>query len=163
MNLIVAVDKNWAIGKNGGLLFNIKEDMKFFRETTLNKVVVMGRKTLESFPNAKPLKNRINIVLTRDESYSCDGAVVVHSFDEMFDELKKYSDDDVFVIGGAKIYNSLIPYCKNAFVTEIFKEADADTFITDISKLDDWKLADSSCVKEENDIKFVFNKYVKIK
>ena len=103
MNLIVAVDKNWAIGKDNKLLVSIPDDMKFFRETTSGKVVVMGRKTLESFPNGKPLKNRVNIVLTRDESYQVKDAIVVHSKEELDKELAKYNSDDIFVIGGESI------------------------------------------------------------
>ena len=83
MNLIAAVDKNWAIGRNNKLLVSIPDDMKFFRETTTGKVVVMGRKTLESFPGKKPLKNRVNIVLTGDRSYQADGAVIVHDMEEL--------------------------------------------------------------------------------
>ena len=88
MNLIAAVDKNWAIGRNNKLLVSIPDDMKFFRETTTGKVVVMGRKTLESFPGKKPLKNRVNIVLTGDRSYQADGAVIVHDMEELHEELK---------------------------------------------------------------------------
>ena len=89
MNLIAAVDKNWGIGLKNKLLVSIPDDMKFFRQTTTGKVVVMGRKTLESFPGGKPLKNRVNIVMTRDKDYRADGAVVVHDLDELHEELKK--------------------------------------------------------------------------
>ena len=100
MNLIAAVDKNWAIGRNNKLLVSIPDDMKFFRETTTGKVVVMGRKTLESFPGKKPLKNRVNIVLTGDRSYQADGAVIVHDMEELHEELKKYPSEDIYIIGG---------------------------------------------------------------
>src|SRR5690606_13873526 len=99
MKLIVAVAKNWAIGYQGDLLFNLPDDMAFFKNTTMNKVVVMGRKTLLSFPDGKPLKNRTNIVLTTDRDFEEEGCIVVHSFKELFEELKKYDDEDVFVIG----------------------------------------------------------------
>ena len=95
MNLIVAVDKNWAIGKENKLLVSIPQDMKFFRETTMGKVVVMGRKTLESFPGGQPLKQRTNIVLTTDKNYSVKDAIVVHTIDELLEELKKYNDEDI--------------------------------------------------------------------
>ena len=107
MNLIVAVDKNWAIGKNNELLVRIPADQKFFRETTTGKVVVMGRKTLESFPNGLPLKNRTNIVLTHNQDYEVKGAIVVHSMEELHEELKKYNDEDIYVIGGEKIYEQI--------------------------------------------------------
>lgn len=161
MNLIAAVDKNWAIGNENNLLFNIKEDMKFFRETTTGKVVVMGRKTLESFPNQKPLKNRINIVLTKNPDYKADGAIIVNDTDALFCELEKYEDDDIFVIGGAAVYNILIPYCKYAYITEIDDKAEnADAFITDISSLPMWSLETRSEKKEDNGTFFTFNKYV---
>ena len=119
MNLIVAVDKNWAIGKDNKLLVSIPDDMKFFRETTTGKVVVMGRKTLESFPNGKPLKNRVNIVLTRDPNYEVKDAIIVHSKEELDEELKKYNQDDIFVIGGESIYRMMLNDCKRAFVTYV--------------------------------------------
>ena len=108
MNLIAAVDKNWAIGKNNELLVRIPMDQKFFRETTTGKVVVMGRKTLESFPNGLPLKNRTNIVLTHNPNYKVNDAIIVHSLDELHEELKKYNSEDVYVIGGEKIYEQLL-------------------------------------------------------
>ena len=117
MNLIVAVDKNWAIGKENKLLVSIPQDMKFFRETTIGKVVVMGRKTLESFPGGQPLKQRTNIVLTTDKNYSVKDAIVVHTIDEWLEELKKYNDEDIYVIGGESIYRQMLPYCKLAHVT----------------------------------------------
>ena len=104
MNLIAAVDRNWAIGKNNELLVRIPMDQKFFRETTTGKVVVMGRKTLESFPNGLPLKNRTNIVLTHNPNYAVKDAIIVHSLDELHEELKKYNSEDIYVIGGEKIY-----------------------------------------------------------
>ena len=99
MNLIVAADKNWGIGKDNKLLVSIPSDMKFFRQETMGKVVVMGRKTLESFPNGLPLKNRTNVVLTSDKNYQVKDAVIVHSIDEVLEELKKYDDDEIYVIG----------------------------------------------------------------
>ena len=111
MNLIVAVDSNWAIGKENKLLVSIPQDMKFFRETTKGKVVAMGRKTLESFPGGQPLKNRVNVVLTTDKNYKVKDTVIVHSVEEMVEELKKYNSEDVYVIGGESIYRQLLPYC----------------------------------------------------
>ena len=127
MNLIVAVDKNWAIGLGNKLLVSIPQDMKFFRETTKGKVVAMGRKTLESFPGGQPLKNRVNVVLTTDKSYSTNGIVLVHSIKEMLDELKKYPSEDIYVIGGETIYRQLLPHCDRAYITRIDNAYDADT------------------------------------
>ena len=121
MNLIAAVDNNWAIGKNNQLLVRIPMDQKFFREMTTGKVVVMGRKTLESFPNSRPLKNRTNIVLTHNPSYEVEGAVVVHSLDELHKELEKYNSEDIYIIGGQKIYEQLVDECFSHFFLLIKK------------------------------------------
>ena len=120
MNLIVAVSENYAIGKDNKLLFNLPSDLKYFKEKTLNKVVVMGRRTFNSLP-FKPLKNRINIVLTTDESFTYQGVIVVHSFEELFKELEKYNDDDIFIIGGSSIYNKLLNKCRLAYITKVQK------------------------------------------
>ena len=118
MNLIANVDRNWAIGKNNKLLVRIPDDMKFFRQTTTGKVVVMGRKTLESFPGGMPLKNRTNLVLTSDPGYRVKDAVVLHSMEELRKELEKYPDEDVFVIGGESVYRQLLPLCDVAHITK---------------------------------------------
>ena len=119
MNLIVAADKNWAIGKDNKLLVSIPADMKFFRQTTTGKVVVMGRKTLESFPGGQPLKNRVNIVLTGNENYRVKDAVIVHTKDELMEELKKYDSGDVYVSGGASVYEMHLHECSVAHVKKI--------------------------------------------
>lgn len=161
MNLIVAVDKNWAIGKDNKLLVSIPDDMKFFRETTSGKVVVMGRKTLESFPNGKPLKNRVNIVLTRDPHYEVQDAIIVHSKEELDKELKKYNQDDIFVIGGESIYRMMLDDCKRAFVTYVDYAYDADTFFPNLDELSDWKLAEESEEQTYYDIEFYFRTYTR--
>ena len=110
MKIIVAADKNWGIGKDNKLLVSIPADMKMFRQETTGKVCVMGRKTLESFPGGLPLKNRTNIVLTRNENYKVKDAIIVHSIEELMEELKKYPAEDVYCIGGDTIYKQLLPY-----------------------------------------------------
>ena len=117
--------------------------MKFFRETTKGKVVAMGRKTLESFPGGQPLKNRVNVVLTSDKKYNVKGTVVVHSIDEMVEELKKYNDEDIFVIGGESIYRQLLPYCKTAYITKIDHAYQADTFFPDLDQDPQWQMTRS--------------------
>ena len=107
MKAIVAVDEAWGIGKDGKLLTHLPEDMKFFRTVTKGKVVVMGRKTLQSFPDAKPLKNRINIVLTSDDTMNGEGLIVYRSVDDALKQLKEYDSDDVYIIGGQSIYEQL--------------------------------------------------------
>lgn len=161
MNLIVAVDKNWAIGKDNKLLVSIPDDMKFFRETTSGKVVVMGRKTLESFPNGKPLKNRVNIVLTRDPNYEVKDAIIVHSKEELDKELKKYNQDDIFVIGGESIYRMMLDDCKKAFVTYVDYAYDADTYFPNLDELSDWKLVEESEEQTYYDIEFYFRTYTR--
>ena len=161
MNLIVAVDKNWAIGKDNKLLVSIPDDMKFFRETTSGKVVVMGRKTLESFPNGKPLKNRVNIVLTRDPNYEVNDAIIVHSKEELDKELKKYNQDDIFVIGGESIYRMMLDDCKRAFVTYVDYAYDADTYFPNLDELSDWKLVEESEEQTYYDIEFYFRTYTR--
>ena len=110
MNLIVNVDSNWAIGYRGKLLVSIPEDMKFFRSETTGKVVVLGRKTLDTFPGGQPLKNRTNIILTRNPNYQVKGAIICHSVEEVLEELKKYNSADVYIIGGDSIYKEFLPY-----------------------------------------------------
>ena len=119
MNIIVAADKNWGIGRNNELLVSIPADMKMVREETTGKVVVMGRKTLESFPNGLPLKNRTNIVITGNRDYQVKGAVIVHSIEEALKEVEKYPAEDVYCIGGDSIYKQMLPYCDTAHVTKI--------------------------------------------
>ncbi len=111
MNIIAAVDRNWAIGNKNALLVKIPRDQKLFLEMTQGKVVVMGRNTLESLPQKQPLKNRVNIVLSSDKVYAVKGATVVHSLEELFLELKQYESEDVFVAGGETVYRQLLPYC----------------------------------------------------
>lgn len=161
MNLIVAVDKNWAIGKNNKLLVSIPDDMKFFRETTSGHVVVMGRKTLESFPNGKPLKNRVNIVLTSDKNYSVNDAVVVNSLDELREELKKYNSDDIYVIGGDSVYKQLLDDCDIAHVTYIDYAYDADSYFPNLDADPNWEIAEESEEQTYYDLEFYFRKYVK--
>lgn len=158
MKLIAAVDNDRNIGNKGELLFSLPDDMKFFRETTLGKVVVMGRKTLESFPGAKPLKNRVNIVLSRS-GHSVDGAEFVKSVDELLRKLREYDTDDVYVIGGAEIYTLLLPYCDTALITRVdtvAKEADAKF---PILTSDEWELTECSQAYVNSGISFKFTTY----
>lgn len=159
MNIIVAADKNWAIGFQNKLLVSIPADMKFFRQTTTGNVVVMGRKTLESFPNGQPLKNRVNIVLTSDKSYQVKDAVVVHSIEEMLEELEKYNSEDIYVIGGESIYRQMLPYCSLAHVTKIDHEYQADTYFPDLDADEEWELTGISDEQTYFDLEYVFARY----
>lgn len=159
MNLIVAVDENWAIGNKNKLLVSIPSDMKFFRETTTGKVVLMGRKTLESFPGGQPLKNRVNIVLTRDENYKVKGAVIVHSVEEALEELKKYDTEDVYCIGGESVYRAFLPYCDIAHVTYIENSYEADTYFPNLDEDEDWYIAADADEQTYFDLTYTFRMY----
>ena len=162
MNLIVAVDKNWAIGLKGDLLVSIPQDMKFFRETTKGKVVAMGRKTLESFPNGAPLKNRTNIVLTHNPAYQVKDAIVVHSMEELHEELQKYPSEDIYVIGGEKIYEQLLDECDVAHITKIDYAYDADAYFPNLDEKPEWKVTADSEEQTYFDLEFYFYKYEKV-
>ena len=144
MDLIVAVDNNWAIGNKGDLLVSIPEDHKFFRQTTMGNVVVLGRKTLAGFPNGLPLAGR---------------DTVVHSKEELFEELKKYEDKEIFVIGGGQIYEMLLPYCKYAHVTKINYDYAADTHFPNLDELENWEMIADSDEHTYFDLEFYFHKY----
>lgn len=163
MNLIAAVDRNWAIGKNNQLLVRIPMDQKFFRETTTGKVVVMGRKTLESFPNGLPLKNRTNIVLTRNPKYEVKDAIVVHSMEELREELQKYNSEDIYIIGGEQIYKALVDECDVAHITKIEYEYDADAYFPNLDEKPEWKIVADSEEQTYFDLEFYFYKYEKVK
>ena len=163
MNLIAAVDKNWAIGCKNKLLVSIPADMKFFRETTVGKVVVMGRKTLESFPNGMPLKKRTNIVLTHDKTYKVPDAILVHSMEELHEELKKYPSEDIYVIGGETIYKQLLDECDVAHITKIDYEFEADAYFPNLDELPDWKITQDSEEQTYFDLEYYFYKYERVK
>ena len=159
MKMIVCVSENFGIGLNNDLLFSLPPDMKFFRETTSGKVVIMGRGTLDSFPGGKPLKNRTNVVLTRDKSFVRDGAEVFHSKEEILDYVSSFPSDDVFVIGGGQIYEMFKDVCDEALVTMVYKTVPCDTFFFDIDKASDWHLAGESEKMEFEGTEFSFRTY----
>ena len=159
MNMIVAVDNNWAIGNKNELLVSIPADMKFFRQETTGTVVVMGRKTLDSFPGGMPLKNRTNIVLTGNRNYSVKDAIVVHDLDELLEELKKYPSESVYVIGGGSIYRQLLPYCDVCHVTKIDHTYEADTYFPNLDEDEEWEITADSEEQTYFDIAYQFLKY----
>ncbi|MCI5903329.1 MAG: dihydrofolate reductase [Blautia sp.] len=161
MNLIVAADKNWGIGKNNKLLVSIPADMKLFRQETTGKVVVMGRKTLESFPNGLPLKNRTNIVLTRNEHYDGKGALVLHTIEDVLEEIGKYPSDQVYCIGGDSIYRQFLPYCNVAHVTKINFAYEADSFFPNLDEMPEWEVTARSEEQTYFDLEYEFVKYEK--
>ena len=159
MNLIVAADKNWAIGKNGKLLVSIPEDQRLFREETIGKVIVMGRKTMESLPGGQPLYGRTNIVLSRNPDYRKKGAKVVHSVDEALELLKDVPTDDIFIIGGAEIYEQFLPYCNTAHVTWIDYAYEADIYFVNLEKDSGWELTAESDEQTYFNICYEFRRY----
>ena len=161
MNLIAAVDRNWGIGKDGKLLTSIPNDMKYFRRMTTGNVVVMGRKTLESFPGGKPLKDRVNIVLTHDETYEKEGAVIVHSLEELKEALHPYPDRSVFVIGGEAVYRELLDLCDTAYLTKIDQAFDADAYFPDIDAMPQWQCINTSEEQTYFDLVYYFTMYRK--
>ncbi len=155
MNFIVAVTTDYAIGKNNDLLFHLPTDLKYFKQTTLNKIVVMGDKTYYSLPK-RPLPNRINIVLSNNPNFKENGIIIVHNLEELFNELKKYNDKDIFVTGGASVYNLLMDYCSKAYITKIEKQVPADTYIKNIEEMPNWIEESSSENYTENELNFKF-------
>ena len=160
MKLIAAVDKRWGIGLDNKLLISIPEDMKYFRETTKGNVVVMGRKTLESFPGKKPLNNRINIVLTKDRNYKVEGATVCNTKEEVLEEVKKYDTNNVYIIGGESIYRLFEDECDTALITKIDFEYEADTFFPNLDE-SGWELVEESEEQTYFDIIYSFCTYKK--
>lgn len=157
MNIISAIDENNGIGKNNALLTHIPEDMKFFKEKTTNNIVVMGRKTLESFPNQKALPNRINIVIS-SQILNINNAICVRSIDEAIDVANRIGKE-IFIIGGASIYKQFIDKCDTLYITKIYKNFDADTFFPVIN--DTWNKEELSDIKEYNGTQYQFLKYTK--
>ena len=141
---VVAVDKNWGIGKNGSMPWNIPGEQKFFKETTMGGVVVMGRKTLESLPGQQPLKGRRNIIISRNRAFMIEKAETVSSTEALFNLLGCENPNKVFLIGGAQIYKLLIPHCTKAIVTKVKGEYDVDTYHPDLDNISNWRLTEES-------------------
>lgn len=159
MNLIVNADKNWAIGFENKLLVSIPADMRYFREQTTGKAIILGRKTLETFPEGKPLKNRVNIVITRKQE-PIEGAVVVHSVEEALKVAAGYRTEDVFVAGGASIYEQFLPFCQKAYVTRCDFSYEADAWFPNLDKLSNWELSEQSEEQTYYDLEYYFCIYV---
>ncbi len=159
MNIIVAADRNWGIGKSGDLLYSIPEDMKFFRTMTSGKTVIMGRATLMSLPNSKPLPKRRNIILSRTLD-SVEGAEVCKTPEEVAELLSDTPGEDVFVIGGESVYRDMLPFCDTAYITRIDEVRDADRHLVNFDELPDWDISEKSERKTTDDgIGFTFVTY----
>lgn len=159
MKLILAADKNWAIGNKGELLCHLPGDLKFFKEKTTGKTVVMGRGTLESLPGKKPLPKRENIVISSNPDYVVEGATVVHSHEELFEYLKGKDSDEVMVMGGGRVYKDLLPYCDTCYITKIYESFGADTWFVNLDQMPEFEVAWESDLQEENGIEYRFFEY----
>ena len=158
---IVHADKQWGIGKNNDMMFSLPKDMKFFRETTLGNIVVMGGNTLRSFPNAKPLKNRENIVLSRGQVR--DDCIIVPDFDALKKVMKEREDKDIYVIGGGVIYKELLPYCEEVLVTKVDAIGGAEVFFPNLDENTDFKLVYESEPIDDNGLAIRFTTYKNLK
>jgi dihydrofolate reductase len=159
MKAIVVVDDNWGIGKDGQLLVHLPGDLAYFKEKTLGKTIIVGRKTLESFPGGKPLPGRRNIVLTENQSFDKDNCSICNDLDELFDEIAQLDGEDIFVVGGACIYELFLPYCDDVFVTRIQAAFDADRHFPNLDQSDSFVKTWQSDLMEEKGVKYRFEKY----
>jgi len=162
MKLIVAVDSKWGIGKNNDLLFHLKADMKHFVEHTKGKTVIMGSNTLRSFPNGMPLKGRKNIVLNPDGTQSDadeKGYVLATSLDNLFEILRDIDTSDAYVIGGAMMYHTMLPYCEEAVITKVDADGEATVFFDNLDNLDNWVCAQTSDPMDDNGYNIKFCTY----
>ena len=150
MNVIVVVDQNWAIGRGGDQLIYLSEDLKRFRALTTGHTVILGRKTLSTFPGGRPLKNRRNLILSTDQNYQVEGAKVYHSVEE----LRKAADEEAFVIGGASVYRQLLPWCTTAYVTKIHQAFPADCHFPNLDEMEDWEVESQSKPLEQDGVRY---------
>ena len=158
MNVIAAVDQNWAIGKDGDQLCYIPADLKRFQALTSGHAVILGRKTLATFPGGRPLKNRRNLILSRDLSFAPEGAEVFHDLDS----LRAAAPADAFVIGGGSVYQALLPFCDRAYITKIHRAWPADTFFPDLDADPAWKIVEESEPLEHDGLSFRYVTYERV-
>ncbi len=154
---IVHVDREWGIGKGNDMMFSLPKDMKFFRETTTGHTVVMGGKTLRSFPGQKPLKNRTNIVLSRGQVR--DDCIIVPSYEALKEELKARENEEIFLIGGGELYRELLPYCHRALVTKVDAVGGAEVFFPNLDKHPDFTCVEEGAPVEDNGYMIRFTEY----
>ena len=159
MNIIAAVDNNWAIGNKNELLVRIPNDQKFFREETMGKVIVLGHRTLLTFPQGMPLQGRKNIILSRDTKLQVKNGLVVHSLKELGEELKQYDSEDIYIAGGESIYQQLLPYCDTAHITKIDRSYEADRYFPNLDRMSEWQITQDSEEQTYFDLEYVFLKY----
>lgn len=157
---ILNCDLKWGIGKRNGLLFNLPKDMAFFRETTKGHIVCMGENTLLSFPGQKPLKNRINIVLSQDINHNYEGVINVHTFEDFLKKINEYSkEQDVYIIGGASIYRQTLPYVDEVLLTKVNKDGGAEVFFPNLDEKKEFECVYESEPILDGDIEIRFTRY----
>lgn len=159
MNLIVAVDRDWGIGRDNGLLASVPGDMAYFKEKTLGHVVVCGRKTLESFPHKRGLPKRTNIVLTSNPDFEAERCEIAHSEEELAEMLAPYESDDIFIIGGESIYKRFYERCDKLYVTKLDGSFGADRFMVNLDEDDRFEITWESEPQEDNGISYRFCLY----
>ena len=160
MDAVVNVTEDWGIGRENRLLVSISADLRRFRRLTEGKTVIMGRKTLESLPHSRPLPHRRNLILSRDPNYRVEGAEVFSSVSALLEAVKELPTDEVCLIGGASLYEALLPYCRRVFVTKTLCRLPADRFFPNLDELPNWQVAAVSAVMEENGIRFQYVDYI---
>ena len=160
MNAIVVVDQNWAIGREGDLLFSLPTDMKRFRSLTLGGTVILGRKTLDSFPGGKPLPGRRNIVITRNPDFAREGVEVAHSVEEALALVAGEDPERVWSIGGGEIYRALLPHCRRCCLTRVYARPECDVFFPDLDARENWKVFRSEPVLAEGELSYQFVDYI---
>ena len=162
MNMIAAVDRNWAIGRKGKLLVSIPGDQKYFREETLGKVVILGRKTLKTFPQGMPLPGRTNLILSSDRGFQVKGGIVCHSIEELMEKISGYPSRDVYCIGGESLYSQLLPCCDVAHITKIDHAYDADAYFPNLDRNPEWEITADSDEQTYFDIAYSFLRYERV-
>lgn len=162
MDIIVNVTENWGIGHNGKLLYNIPADLKRFRELTIGRVVVLGRKTLYTFPGKKPLKGRTNLILSHQPGLQIEGATVVNDITHLLTELQQYDSNDISVIGGESIYRMLLPYCDKAYITRTYARPEADSYFPNLDMSPQWRQTDISEMYEFEKLTYRYINYVRV-
>ena len=167
MKIVVACDRNWGIGFEGNLLAHIRGDLKRFQAITANNIVVYGRKSLATFPAAQPLKNRLNLILTTDKNFSAPPALIVYSLPELLALLQKlklqFAEKTIFIIGGASVYEQLLPYCDEIFLTEIDTEFVADSYFPDLTRYENWHKSNVESWQEEEGLRYRYVNYKHIR
>ncbi len=161
MKAIVCVDENWGIGLKGDLLVRIPADQRIFREATKGNVIIYGRRTLDTFPNKIPLPERENVILSTKQDFKVRGAYVVHSIEEMQELIAGVDTNRIFVAGGEKVYEELLPLCDTVFVTKVDSAYDADAFFPNLDKMEEWEVEEESDEQTYFDMTYNFYKYVR--